>query len=397
MNSIKIISSIVKSIVCIIFWVICVYDKTMAQNKNAKTIDTTQNSMTLPYEKSFALVLGVSEYTNGWDRLPDALRDAKEVANILDEQGFEISLKINLTKDQLVKAMEDFFFTYGMAEKNRLLFYFAGHGYSKTDIYGATWGYIVPVDAPRPDEDEGGFLRKAISTADIVSLAKRIKVLHALFVFDSCFSGTIFTRVRALSPADGITYKFVNPVRQFITAGDETEVVPDVSIFKKQFIAGIQGSADNNHDGFLTGTELGEYLYYQVSRLSSGKQHPQYGKLSLLDFDKGEFIFDVRGMQRNEALSEKKPDDLKTTLEPKTGTQVPLTFGWLEIDSPYKADFYVDGKLAAANERYTKIILLPNVYFVRVVNKIGFEYKEKVIIQEDLISTIKPLKIRSGF
>lgn len=394
MNAAKNFLSIVKIVVSIIFWMLCFDDNTLAQNRNIKMIDTTQNSITLPYEKSYALVIGASEYTNGWDRLPNAVRDAKEIADILQKEGFEVVTSFNPTMIQLSNAMNDFFFTYGIVKNNRLLFYFAGHGYSMTDPFNATWGYIVPVDAPRPDKDEGGFLKKAMSTADLVLLAKKIKVLHALFVFDSCFSGTIFTRVRALSP--GTEYQLCHPVRQFITAGDETEVVPDISIFKKQFIKGIQGPADWNGNGLITGTELGEYIYYEVCRLSNEKQHPQYGKLSLLDFDKGEFIFDIRDKPKNDTTA-KKPEEIKSIPEPKTGAEVPLTFGWLEIDSPYKADFYVDGKLTAANQRYTKIILLPNIYFIRVVSRIGFEYKENVIIKEDSISTIKPSKIRSGF
>jgi hypothetical protein len=75
-----------------------------------------------------------------------------------------------------------------------------------------------------------------------------IGIFSIVFVFDSCFSGSIF----ALSPAIPkiISYKTAKPVRQFITSGSMDETVPDKSVFKMQFIDGINGEADKNHDGY---------------------------------------------------------------------------------------------------------------------------------------------------
>lgn len=67
--------------------------------------------------------------------------------------------------------------------------------------------------------------------------------------FDSCFSGAIFQMVRA-KPSAYIQEKVAEPVRQFITAGNEAEQVPDRSVFKDVFIQGIyDGYADRNNDG----------------------------------------------------------------------------------------------------------------------------------------------------
>jgi hypothetical protein len=50
-----------------------------------------------------------------------------------------------------------------------------------------------------------------------------------LFIFDSCFSGSVFATSRA---APGIIdYKIANPVRQFIASGAADETVPDKSVF----------------------------------------------------------------------------------------------------------------------------------------------------------------------
>lgn len=152
-------------------------------------------------------------------------------------------------------------------------------------------GYIVPSDAPNPHQDEPGFLAKAMDMQQIEVYAKRIQSKHALFVFDSCFSGSLFALSRAAP--ESITYKTTEPVRQFITAGSAKEPVPDESIFRQQFIAALQGDGDINNDGYVTGEELGYFLQDTVVNYSKGTQHPQYGKIRDPHLDKGDFVFKV--------------------------------------------------------------------------------------------------------
>jgi hypothetical protein len=73
--------------------------------------------------------------------------------------------------------------------------------------------------------------------------------------------------------------KTAQPVRQFITSGGKDEEVPDESVFRQQFITALQGEADIDGDGYVTGTELGEFLYKQVINYTRSAQHPQYGKI----------------------------------------------------------------------------------------------------------------------
>jgi len=108
-------------------------------------------------------------------------------------------------------------------------------------------------------------------------------------MFDCCFSGSIFSLSKA-APAI-INYKTSMPVRQFITAGSADEEVPDVSIFCRQFIEGLSGESDLNGDGYISGSELGEYLQTSVVNYSYNAQHPQYGKIRNPKLDKGDFIF----------------------------------------------------------------------------------------------------------
>jgi hypothetical protein len=111
-------------------------------------------------------------------------------------------------------------------------------------------------------------------------------------MFDSCFSGSVFAMSRA---APGIIdYKISQPVRQFIAAGAADETVPDKSIFRRQLEAALRDKeADLNHDGYVSGSELGDFLQSTVVNYSYNSQHPQYGKIRDSDLDKGDFIFEV--------------------------------------------------------------------------------------------------------
>ncbi|MCA1632081.1 MAG: caspase family protein, partial [Acidobacteria bacterium] len=114
------------------------------------------------YEKSFALVIGVSDYTQGWPKLPGVKRDVEEVARALERHGFLVTKVENPDSTQLDKVFKTFIDTYGLGVENRLLFYFAGHGHTVRQSYGEEMGYIVPADAPLPERDRAGFMSKAM-------------------------------------------------------------------------------------------------------------------------------------------------------------------------------------------------------------------------------------------
>jgi hypothetical protein len=51
--------------------------------------------------------------------------------------------------------------------------------------------------------------------------------------------------------------------------------------------------ADANHDGYVTGTELGLFLQQKMTNLSNNRQTPRYGKLNAYGYDRGDFVFQV--------------------------------------------------------------------------------------------------------
>jgi hypothetical protein len=259
----------------------------ISATRGIQVIDRQGQSLYL-YKDYHAMVVGVSRYEK-WPDLPNAVKDAKEVAAGLKKSGFTVKLALDPTSRELRKILSDLVYEMGRENKRALLFYFAGHGETLELADGTALGYIVPSDCPLKSKDPVGFDSKAISMKDIEVLALKIKSRHLIMLFDSCFSGSLFNMVRA-APVN-ISEKSALPVRQFITAGAAGEQVPDRSVFKVVFLQAITGDADLNKDGYVTGSELGMHIQQKVVNYSRGAQHPQYGKINNPKLDRGDFIF----------------------------------------------------------------------------------------------------------
>jgi uncharacterized caspase-like protein len=251
-------------------------------------VTTKQGKTIYLYNDYYALVVGVSNYDQ-WPDIRGAGKDASSVADILERAGMQVNLLLDPTSDELKGALNKLTYGAGSEKDRAILFYYSGHGETETLATGEKLGYIVPRDCPLSAKDKSGFVDKAISMYTIETYALRMQSRHVLMVFDSCFSGSVFASLKGV-PMD-ISEKSSLPVRQFITAGNETEQVPDNSVFKTCFVQGITGEADANKDGYVTASELGLYLDSSVVNYSHGSQHPQYGKIRHPTLDKGDFIF----------------------------------------------------------------------------------------------------------
>ncbi len=249
------------------------------------------------YDRSDALLIGVSDYTDGWEDLPSIPRELDDIQTALQAHDFQVWRLDDPTSAELNQALVDFVRERGIGSYNkRLLIFFAGHGETLELVDARTRGYIVPADAPLPSRDPEGFKRMAISMDTIEHLAGEIEAKHALFVFDSCFSGSLIkVRSSGARPPLHITSVTDRPVRQFITAGTDGQKVPGKSIFSPLFVRALAGGADRNDDGYVTGTELGSYLHEEVVDRSHNLQTPQRGKIRDVDLDEGDFVFAVGG------------------------------------------------------------------------------------------------------
>ena len=284
----------------LVLWIgiiLCGVVSTHAQTRAIKPVrieaKTAQNeTVSYIYAESHALVIGVSQYRNGWSNLPGVQEDVEEVSQSLAKNGFQVTTIEDPGLDELENAIEDFIFEKGTNPENRLLIYYAGHGHTMTLGYGGEMGFLVPADAPVPQKGrDAKFRRQALSMQRIEEVAKNSSAKHVLFMFDACFAGSVFLATRA-APAY-IQQNTKEPVRQFITSGSAEQEVPDKSIFRRAFVDALDGKADYDQDGYLTGTELGAYIQKRTAEDWEGRLTPQYGKLQDPNLNKGDFVFEL--------------------------------------------------------------------------------------------------------
>lgn len=294
-----------------------------------KATDGSERQVEL-YGASHALLVAVSDYTKGWSKLESVPGEMDQLENLLNAKGFQVTRVDDPTGKELEQAYENFIDNYGYNPRNRLLFFYSGHGHTRLD---GSKGYLVPVDAPDPDRKEKPFLRKALPMTQVLAWARDIEAKHVLFLFDSCFSGTVFKQKNKATPSKYISTLSAKPVRQFITAGSANEPVPARSTFTPAFIDALQyGLADRNKDSYITGSELGAYLQEEVPLHTN--QNPQYGKISDYDLSRGDFIFLAGGNpddQISDAINNHKKDAPPASI--RYGRRVALVVG----NSSYKS------------------------------------------------------------
>jgi formylglycine-generating enzyme required for sulfatase activity len=255
------------------------------------------------YGASHALVIGIDNYSQGWPRLSNAVRDAELVADELREKGFDVTLEKNLDSADLERTFKEFFVLKGSDPQARLFVWFAGHGYSQDGE-----GYLIPADAPLPNAG-AKFLLKVLSMRRFGEYVRLALAKHAFAVFDACFSGTIFSTQRSIPPT-AVTRATTLPVRQFLSSGDKDQEVSDDGRFCKLFIRALRGEekADANGDGYLTGSELGMFLTDRVTNLTVSRQTPRYGKLRDENYDRGDFVFLLAGSGKDHPYVVTEPE-----------------------------------------------------------------------------------------
>jgi len=312
-----------------------------AQNRGELELVAPNGAVVGTFSQGYALVIGEISYNNGWDQLKSIKDDVVTVTKLLEEQKFIVETLVDKPSDDLKRGIENFLNKYGYEENARLIVFFAGHGATHT-LYGKKIGYIVPIDAPLLAINQRGFLQKAIPMNQFETWANHLSCRHILFIFDSCFSGTIFTTRSAVEPPS-ISYSIAEPVRQFITAGDENETVPAESVFLPLLVRALRDrEADLDGDGYVSGTELGLYLKKEVIDRHQGKWHPQFGKSHDTRWDKGDFIF---------AVGKRNPP-------PRPGP--PISVGSVTVESDIAGELFIDGK-PSGTIKAGGTVTIPNV------------------------------------
>ncbi len=250
------------------------------------------------YRESWAVIVGINDYQN-WPKLRYAVNDASAVEEILVAKfGFQRDhirklIDHDATRQRIMEVLGDEFTDGNKVQReDRVFFFFAGHGATRTVADGRQVGFIIPVDADREN-----YYSTAISMTALRDACDLIAAKHIYFVMDSCYSGLALTRgagnfSRDRSYLEEVTRRVA---REILTAGGGDQQVADDgpgghSVFTWALLQGLQGQADLDGNGVITASELGAYVSPVVAQFS--KQTPMVG--NLVGSEGGEFLFELQ-------------------------------------------------------------------------------------------------------
>lgn len=246
------------------------------------------------YDRSYAVLIVEGAYTGGaWSSVTDIAEGSADLLKIkLEKLGFHVLIWKDQPGLALRVIVDDVRANIGYIDEARLFFYYFGHGYS-LGTGSNIRTFLVPVDAPDPVTDRGGFLDVALPVSSLKQLADDMTLKHAFFALEACKSGGLIATLSAPDPPNPDGYLFGQtveiPVRQFLTAGNSSQEVPANGAFTALLTAAISGES-RNADGYVYGTDVMSYVSHQLPRFSTNYPlSPQYG--SIPPAGGGDFIF----------------------------------------------------------------------------------------------------------
>ena len=224
------------------------------------------------YDKSYALVIGIDSYSDPrFPTLGNAASDAKSIADLLAGPPFNFNVTTLFneaaTRQGILTAL---FGLRSTGPDDRILIYFAGHGYTLVDKFNNETGYLAASDTI-PEQDF-----TALELNEVTDLRLRAGAKHIAFVFDACFSGQALGLTRAASTASD---KFlVRRAYQVISAGAGDQTVSDVRSMTTRLVEGLKGAL-SGVDGMVTFSQLGAYVRDTIATDSGQTQLPQFGQM----------------------------------------------------------------------------------------------------------------------
>ena len=250
------------------------------------------------YRESWAVIIGINDYER-WPKLRYAVNDANGIEEVLTGKfGFKKEnirklLNGDATRQRIMQVLGDELTDSNKVQReDRVFFFFAGHGTTRTFEDGRQVGFIVPVDA-----DQNNYVSTAISMAQIREASDLIPAKHVYFVMDSCYSGLALSRGSGAYSKDRSYLEEITrrTARQILTAGGADQQVADDgpnghSVFTWAVLQGLQGEADLDGNGVITASELGAYVSPIVAKFAN--QTPAVG--NLVGSEGGEFVFELQ-------------------------------------------------------------------------------------------------------
>ncbi|MBN1120920.1 MAG: caspase family protein [Anaerolineae bacterium] len=226
------------------------------------------------YTGSYALVVGIDHYPDPrFSPLGNAEADAREVMEVLSAPPYRFEVSGLFGEEATRHAILDKLFDLeSTAPNDRVIIYFAGHGYTLVDNFDRESGYLACFDTI-PERHH-----TALRMDDVVDFRARAGAKHIAFIFDACFSGQALglTRSAAVTAAG----RFMK-LRAYhaISAGGPGETVADAQSMTRLLVEALR-HPERVDPKLLTIEKLGAYLRERMVSESRSIQTPQFGQLS---------------------------------------------------------------------------------------------------------------------
>jgi len=226
------------------------------------------------YTASHAVVVGIDEYADPtFAPLGEAEADARAVAGLLRAEPYRFSVRTlfgeKATRAAVLRALGEL--SAAAQPDDRIVFYFAGHGYKLRNKLGVEVGYLACSDTV-PGNPYAG-----LEFAEVTKLCEWAEAKHIAFILDACFSGKALGLTRGVPAAAAGEY-MTRRAWQVLTAGGD-EVVADArsmtDILVRALRDGVPGVS-----GPLTFSDVGRFVKDEMAALTRGVQIPVYQYLA---------------------------------------------------------------------------------------------------------------------
>jgi len=224
--------------------------------------------------KQVVVLIAVNRYQE-WPALQGPVRDAEEIAGILQERYCVDEVR-KLYDEQATKA-GILRLLVGLKEslgpEDSLLVFYAGHGHLDTNTNTGFW---IPVDGGKDAFAQENWL----PNGQVRGLVAGLRSRHVCVIADACFSGDLLDTNRGPLPAIDSAYfrtAYSLRSRQVLTSG-ASETVPDQSEFARQLKLALRENRSPYLDPLM--------LYDQIRR-GVRTTLPLLGELLGTDHQKG--------------------------------------------------------------------------------------------------------------
>ena len=238
-----------------------------------------------------ALIIGIDEYQDKEiPNLDTAVADATAMAKLLrDRYGFQLDAENDLllntkaTKAAIYSSLRRL--ATATAPSDSVLIYYAGHG-ELDKIYDDGWW--IPADAKLGDP------LTYLENVQIQKAMDKMQARHVLLISDSCYSGTLFGKSRALPRKIDNKYYlglFNERSRWGMTSGNKSPVADSGtgghSVFAYQLLKELR----NNAKPYLSTQEIFTRIAPIISNNSEVGQVPLCNPIVRTGDQGGQFIF----------------------------------------------------------------------------------------------------------